>query len=248
MRESLKPLVALVLMISLVLASVAWYVYGNDPPTPTLWLMWIGTPLLSIVCCVALLLPDRRQNLAEDFLTELHGEFLNRNGFCFSVGPAAEAGLCYIYVFYQNQFANRSIGRVAIRPARGFWMTRPDFPTICVDVAMEPGEYGWVRMPMPVPTSLQGKQQAFEVGAAVSYPEGKGIQLRFAEGILLRTNSEFNDAFQTALVVAANLTGQFMAFKPTMIKLQLPTGVASELTGEIRHDRQTIWTYSAPAI
>jgi hypothetical protein len=95
---------------------------------------------------------------------------------------------------------------------------------------------------------MQGKKQSFEVGASVTYPSGKGHRVRFGDGLVIRANSNFGNAFGTALTVAGAMTGQIVLSQPATVTLVLPTGVAEQVHHCSPQDVQTIWRAGDPPL
>ena len=132
-------------------------------------------------------------------------------------------------VYFQNQYDKPCIGRIALRPARGFFLARANIETITYEIECAPASFGFARVAMPIPEKLQGKRQSFEAGASVHYPDGKGQQLRFFDGVYLRANTNFGNAFATALTVAGAATGMIVLTSPATANVDLPARVAEEI-------------------
>ncbi|EAQ80909.1 hypothetical protein [Blastopirellula marina] len=239
MSEFVKTVLTLMLIGSVLIASIAWW---NDRPNEVVWTARIGFSLLAAALFSVLIRRRRPQDRATDYLAVFGARYFNRDGFCFDIDASADDGVCYLVIAYQSQYSKRSEGRIAIRPTSGSWMSRPQFASICVDLAINPGEYGVLRLPVPVSKKLQGKTVSFEIGAAVCYPDGKGERLRFADGVLLRDNQEFGDTFTTEVIDAA-AASRFALTSPVVIRVLLPAEVATEFNRDQTIERETAWTY-----
>ena len=188
-------------------------------------------PSLCMLALATFLIVHLRTDQAPDYLAMRVGQYYNRSGFCISILPTATDGVCVLEVYFQNQYASRCFGRVAIRPACGFWLGRVGIDPAAVEIDCEPAAFGVARVPVGVPHALQGRRQRFEVGASVKYPDGCGRRLRFHDGITLRANSRFGNIFGVGLAVAGAITGQIVYEGPAVVEIDLPKGVAEDLTG-----------------
>jgi hypothetical protein len=226
MGESTKAVLAFVLIVGLISTPLAWY---SDGPTTVTWAFRIGGPVVAIVSLWLILALHFRADLARDYLQELTGTYFNRGGFGFAFLVGAVEGVAYLDAYFINQHSRPCQGRIALRPARGFFLNRAKIDTITFQIDCGPGAYGYTRLPFPVPADLQGKAQSFEIGASVQYPEGRGKRLRFHDGVFLRANAKFGNTFGTAVLLAGAATGTIILSKPAIVKLQLPVNVADEI-------------------
>ncbi|MCA9116964.1 MAG: hypothetical protein KDA79_17925, partial [Planctomycetaceae bacterium] len=219
MGESFKAICSLLLIIALIAGALAWF---DDRPDDLTWLLRVGCPLVAIALAGLLVKLQFRQDLAPDFLHQQFGGYFNRDGFCFLVVAGAQNGVGLFSAFYQNQRDVPSHGRIALRPARGFFLTRARLEGITFDIDCQPGEYGVVHLPVPLPHRLQGSTQKFEVGASVDYPAGRGRRLRFRDGIFLRSNTRFGSGFTTAVALAGAAGGMIALSRPATANIPLP--------------------------
>ena len=248
MRESAKVLCVVVLLFGAPLAAIAWFDGKIDFMQPAILFWKYGLPLLCLAAIGVFLKIHFRADEAPDYLSP-RGRFFNRGGFCFNVLPDVVDGVCVFVVFFQNQYENRSVGRVALRPARGFFLGRAKMESILVEIDCKPAAFGIARVAVPLPAALQGRRQSFEVGASVEYPEGKGRQLRFRDGVTLRSNSKFGNAFATGLTVAGALTGQIVYQRPATVTIDLPKGVAEDIADQDKPaPNDTLWKLGDPPL
>jgi len=245
MREGLKVLSVVVFMFAVPTAVIVW---TDDRPSPSVSVLKYASPLLSILAIAVFLKLHFRRDDAQDYLREKVATHFNRGGFCFGLRPTAVDNVCWLEAYFQNQYDRPCIGRIAIRPARGFFLGRAAIDTIAIEINCEPAAFGVARVAVPIPRSLQGKRQSFEVGASVDYPQGKGRQLRFRDGVVLRANANFGNAFGTALTVAGALTGQIVISTPATITLALPSSVAEDLATALEPKISTLWKLSDPPL
>ena len=243
MRESIKAVLWLAIIVSVVVMGFVW---TDDRPTPSIWQARVGSLIVALMALGAILKMHFRRDLAPDYLTSAVGTFFQRDGFCFGFRTSSRGGICLLNLYFQNAFERPCRGRVGLRPARGFFLGRAKFESIRFDIDCGPAAFGVARLQLPVPAKLQGKMQAFEVGASVAYPSGKGRRLRFRDGLLIRQNSNFGDAFLTALTVVGALGGVIVLSSPAKITLKLPESVAEEVPAEDRAEMTTLWVLDDP--
>lgn len=121
MGESFKAICSLILVVAIIVTAVAWI---DDRPNGTTWAMRLGGPAIALVLLAVLVKLQRRKDRAHDFLHERFGNYFNRDGFCFVVTAEPNSGVCYLCAYYQNQRDAPLQGRIGIRPAKGFFLTR----------------------------------------------------------------------------------------------------------------------------
>jgi hypothetical protein len=229
MRELTKVLCVVVLIFGAPLATVAWFDDRLDFPQPVILFLKFACPVLCVFAVALFLKIHFRPDEVPDYFARRVGAYFNRDGFCFGILPDVADGCCVFDVYFQSQYENRCVARIAMRPARGFFLGRAKIDSIVVELDCEPAAFGVARLIVPLPATLQGRRQSIEVGASVEYPEGKGRRLRFRDGITLRANSNFGNAFHTGLTVASVLTGHIQYMSPVAAALELPKGVAEEI-------------------
>jgi hypothetical protein len=246
MRETLKVLSVIVFMIAAPTAAIAW---TDDQPSFVVSILKYACPILSILAIATFLRIHFRADEVPDYLRLQVGTYFSRGGFSFAFKPTAVAGVCYFDIYFQNNQDAPCIGRIALRPARGFFLGRAKLETIAFEIRCEPAAYGIARFPIAIPANLQGKKQSFEVGASVDQPQGKGHTLRFREGIILRANTKFGNVFGTGLTIAYAITGGGIYLsRPATVVIELPTGVAEEAPGDLRPDIRTLWKLGDPPL
>lgn len=245
MGESTKAVCSLLLIVGVIASVVAWLL---DRPEAATWGFRIGGPVVSLLALGLILKLQFRADLEHDYLRPLTGTYFNRDGFCFAFAVTAIDGVAFMDVYFQSQYDTRSLGRIAVRPARGFFMTRAKIDAITFEVECPPAGFGYVRIPIPIPEKLQGKRQSFEVGASVQYPDGKGRRIRFHDGVFLRANSNFGSSFATALTIAGAASGSIVLSKPATAAIDLPVGVAEDVSDDLAPETRTLWQLGEPAL
>ncbi len=238
MREALKVLCVVVFMFAAPASVLGWF--DREGGAVVLFLRY-GCPVLAVFAIAGFLKIHFRADLAPDFLHHHVATYFNRGGFCFGFRTSVAAGVCYLEILFQNQQDEPCVGRIALRAARGFFLGRAKVDPIAIEIQCQPAAFGTAKMAIPVPSELQGKRQSFEVGASVQFPNGKGRTLRFRDGITLRSNSNFGNAFGTALTVAGALTGTIVWTTPAKVAIDLPKGVKEDLANEAGPEIHTYW-------
>lgn len=232
-------------MVGFVVSGVAWV---SDRPDGATWVCRFGGAAAAMLALVAFVTMHFRADLVPDYLRDVDPNYFNRDGFCFAADATAVSGVAYLLIYFQNQRDRPCVGRIALRPARGFFMNRAPIQAITYLIECEPAAFGVARISLPVPKQLQGKRQSFDVGASVRYPAGKGKQLRFRDGIIIRTDADFEDSFATAIAVTSVMTGHIVLHWPPAARVQLPTDVAEDLPGEPDFDIQMLWRLGDPGL
>jgi hypothetical protein len=245
MGESTKTICAAVFMVGAVVAAFAWF---EDRPTLTTWCFRIGGSVVAVSAIATILGLHFRTDIERDYLRELAGTYFNRDGFCFAVSATSSGGIGVLEIYFQNQRDAESIGRVAIRPARGFWMMRPNLDVLLCEMQCPPAAFGVARLALSIPKNRQGKRQAFEVAAAVLYPNGRGRRIRFHDGIFLRARSRLGKAFGGALAVAGLAAGSVALFRPVTVSIVLPADVLEQLPVDSEPEISVRWQQGDPPL
>lgn len=154
MRESIKIICALVLIVSCLIAGLAWF----DPrrPDQTAWLVRVASTGLAALSLGTLLKLQFTPDIAPDFLHRVAGKYFNRGGFCFALAASSRDGICHFKAYFQNQWDRPYLGRIALRPGRRFYLGRAEIETIAFDIDSEPGAFGVARVPVPLEYDVQG--------------------------------------------------------------------------------------------
>ena len=245
MSESIKAVCVLVLVVACFATVFAWFA---DRPDALTWSFRVGCPIVAVLAVGLIFVLNSRADVAPDYLHRCAGNYFNRGGFCFALAAIPVDGVCYLVAYFQNQRDQPCLGRIALRPARGFFLRRAKIETITFEVNCEPAAFGWTRIPVPLIDELQGRRQTFEVGASVDYRQGKGHRLRFRDGIFIRANSNFGNAFATTVIVAGTLTGHIVLTRPATTTIALPSGVAEDIPEELKPETETLWRLGDPTL
>ncbi len=245
MGESTKSTCALLMIVSAVTAALAWM---DDRPDLTTWLLRIcGLIVATLSLCLILTL-HFRNDFEHDYLRSSFRTYFNRDGLCFAFSVTVTNGIAFIHAHFQTQYDRRSIGRIALRPARVFLIGRAGIDTITFNIDCPPAGFGVARIAFPIPKHLQGERQSFEVGAAVKYPNGKGHRIRFHDGVFLRPDTDFVDSVGSALTVASAAAGSMVRLGTVTTTIDLPLGVAEELPSTPEPESKILWQLGEPAL
>lgn len=237
MVESVKALLSLFMIVAGMTAALAWF---EDQPDQTTWILRISGPLVALLTLTVLLGLHFRRDVVPDYLQKAMGGYFNRDGFCFAFATDVVDGVCQLHTYFQNQYERPCVGRIALRPARGFF-SRASIDTIIFEIPCEAAGFGVVTLPIGLPREVQGKRQSFEVGASVEYPDGRGQRLRFRDGVFLRANEKFGDSFSNILAVAGAVGGAIVLTTPAKVTMTLPANVADTLPIDVETRMQTHW-------
>lgn len=227
LREFVKGLIILFILAAFIAAALAWI---DDQPSQRTWLFRIGSPIAMLLSFVLFLKIHFQRDEVPDYLSTLSSDFYDRGGFCFAFRALIVNDVCLLRLFFQNRHERPCVGQVALRSTKGFFGGRK-IDTITFEISCAAAGFGFAQTPVPVPQSIQGKRHTFEIGASVEYPEGKGRMLRFRDGAVIRTNTNFG----------SDLTGHFTPAKPVTVTIDFPTNVIDELSEDQVPEVNSMW-------
>ena len=81
----------------------------------------------------------------------------------------------------------------------------------------------------------------FDVGAEVSYPEGKGKMLRFRDAMLIRHNLHFRNKFMLMASILMLTRLHILWETPPRFTIQLPDNVAERIPEDSRQFTEIMW-------
>jgi hypothetical protein len=245
MAEFFKVMSVLVVAGGVVACALSWF--GFDRPDQTTWIFRIASPAAVLAALALFLYLTFRRDLAPDFLSErCGGNYCDRHGFCFTAVADQKNGIANLVVHFQSQYDRPCKVRIALRPARGFWLTRAQMDCLTLDIECPPAGFGEAVKPIAIPLDLQGSTQSFEIGASVHYPQGKGKQLRFGEGVVVRANAEFENPIGQGLFLAGAAAGAIALPHSATMKIALPDCVAPELKESPPTEVVVLWQLGHP--
>ena len=110
MGESTKAVCALLMIVGVIAATLAWTM---DRPDATTWGFRIGGPIAALLALGVILKLHFRADLEHDYLRPLTGTYFNRDGFCFTFVVTAIDGIAFMDAYFQTQYDRPSLGRIA---------------------------------------------------------------------------------------------------------------------------------------
>ena len=237
-REFTKGVLCLVVLAGVIVTLFAW---SASRPNRATWQYRIAGPTATALALGAFLAIHFRRDRAPDFLHAATGSYFDRGGLCFAFSAEREGSYCVLHLLFQNRFERPCRGQIALRPARGFFMTRAKIEAIGANIDCGPGAFGIAKLRIPIQHEFQGTKQKFDVGASVEYLNGRGGRLRNREGLQIRHNSSFGNAFGKTLALAGAAAGVIVFNHPASVTLTLPSGVAEEVPPDAAPEVETLW-------
>jgi hypothetical protein len=248
MREFIKVMCVVVLMVAAVVAALAW---SENRPTPTTWWLRIALPLACLAALAVFLVIHFQVDEVSDYLQQAMGRYLDRDGFCLAMNAMAINGVCCLRLYFQNRFERPCSASVALRPVDDF-VGRSKLDSLVVEIPCEAAAFGVATVPISVPPAYQGKVKSFTIGVSVAYPDGKGRQLRFRSAPVIRMNADFRDSTATLLQVGSFLSWHILLHsllhKPLRIAVRLPPNVRADIAPMLPAQVQTLWKLGDPEI
>jgi hypothetical protein len=209
----------------------------NGPPPTLLAAQCLGWTFAA-ASLVLLLGLELRRDLVPDYLSLCKDKFFERDGFCFGISLDREEGLAMFTILFQSRYLGPATARIALRPVNA------RLATVSPDIECGPAGFGIAKFPVAIPRRHQGKSVTFEIGVDAEYPQGKGREVRFRSGRMVRHNSRFRSLTVVAQAVLHSLVGHFLIHSPAAIRLTLPSNVAEFVPeGEVG-ESQLLWSLS----
>jgi hypothetical protein len=249
-REFGKGVAIIVLIAALLTAAFSWLA---DRPDEWTWVFRVGAPILVVSALGVFLWIHFRPDEAPDYLREYVAWYFDRGGFCFQLVARVEEGICFLDAYFQNKYERPCVGRIVLRPGSGLlglvgYHPDPKAISVALEIPCGPAAFGVATVALPIPSSLQGTRQKYEIGASVDYPEGHGRLLRFRDGEVIRTNAQFGNSFATAVTVAGALGGAIVISRPATLTIDLPVGVAEDTPEYSKPEIKTFWQLGDPIL
>ncbi len=265
MREFVKVMAVLAFCGFAIAAVFVWA--DERPDSATRWYR-VGFPIGAAVGIAVFLRLHFRRDRAPDYLSRYCPTFFDRAGFCFACFVSVEDGICAVGVLFQNRHERGCVAQLAFRPVKGAiqqtesrllngifdaahvstldsLLARRE-RAIHIRIECGRGAFGIASFPLGISRQRQGSRQKFEVGASVSYPNGKGRTLRFRDGVVIRHNAEFRNRFGVALTLAGAIGGHLFWATPATFSLTLPLGVAEIVPPHVQPRTHTLWSLGEP--
>ncbi len=214
----------------------SFLVFVNDRVN---WAMLAGMVSLATGSFGLLLWSILRRDKVPDFLGKIDGSAFERDGFCFKIGTRFDDGRCLMFVHFQTRHDHPSRMKLVLQSSQGFFLNRPNFASMTVEIDCPAGGYGVTTFPWPVAKKLAGKTLSIDVAGDVRYPEGKGKMIRYRGG--LPVGSAGSNPWNTALTVAGALGGMIVLTKPAKMKLKLPKDIDENIDENAPIETQILW-------
>jgi hypothetical protein len=233
MSESVQAVLGVVLLFGSVFSVMVLMLDGMPLAARIL------VPAATVGSCGGLVWSMLRKDRQPDLLRTVSRNVFERDGFCFALGVAERGKYGELRVYYQNRYDRPCQARVVIRPARGFFLSRPEVESITLTIDCPGAGFGVARLPFGVPDRMQGKRQRLDVAADVNYPDGRGTMVRFRGGV--QVGGANLEGWKIAVTVAGALGGKVVLWKPAQVKLLLPVGVREAVPDEAPIAYELLW-------
>ena len=231
MNQSLKSILALIILVCLGATVLGWTTRGiGGVPESQFWLRMAGIP---IIPALALLIwADFRKDRVPDLLRKNVRRYFEREGLCFAVVADASDGQFSWKILFQNRYDRPRSAHIAFRPAAGFLpFNRAKMDEVYVKVDCDGGAYGSATVPFALPPEYLGRKLKFEILAETEFPAGRGKMLRFRDGV--HVGNRYKSGADTALMALSGLTGHLHVKKQATFVCRLPEQASSESGGQI---------------
>ena len=241
MTQNTRQVLLICSVAAVMFGGAAWLIPASKEPS--VWWFRIGAFVL-LACVIGFSAwSKRRRDLAPDFLSRLSATFFERDGFAFVVGTEVLGGVCHLSVWFQNRYERDCEAMVLVRTSERLLAPQRHLPDARVSVTCQPGAFGKVLVPWPLPLELQGRKVLLDVMAKRKYRKGRGKLLRNRTG--LSVGSAPQSALSDSLKVLGVLVGVHGG-RAARTEIQLPRNVASTLAPPLQERIETIWRLGDP--
>jgi len=242
MNQSLKSVLALVILLLLAASVLGWATRGIEGvPNSRFWMRMSGILLPPTIALLAW--ADFRKDRVPDLLRKHVGKYFERDGFCVAVACSISNTHFAWHIFFQNRYERPCKATVAFRPAaRNFGIGRPNLGEVRIEIDCEGGAFGCATIPYGIPPKFQGKKMRFEITAVTQFPAGKGRMLRFRDGMPLAET--YKSKVDVAITALSTIALHPHITRPATFKANLPKNASNESVGEI--NRKVLWRPGDP--
>ena len=246
MSESVSAVLALLMIIGMI-GSVL--VFMNDRVN---WTAFGGMLTLLFGSLGLLVWSLFRRDKAPDFLKTVPRRLLERDGFYFKVLTNPVKGRCYLDLHFQTRYERPSRAIVVLQATKDLFLLRPGVASMTVEIECPAGGYGMTSVPWPVARKAQGKARWLDVGADVTYPEGRGKMIRYLGCIQAGRVQVGTVALRAAAAVMAGLTfglamgGAVVMMQPARVKLRFPVDVEESVDDDLPILTKVVWKLGDP--
>ena len=234
MHETRNFCLVIMLIASVIWATVAWFILGSD--SPFIWYQRVALPAIILVSVVWLIYALMFEEKLHDHLKEIVGDiYYDADGLSFMPMIRARGTQAELSVYYQNRFENPVDAIVHLRPPQECFIIRPGMRDVHFAFNAKGGAFGVIHQPIAIPEHLQGELINVQLAAASWYPRSHGSRLLRHAG--LPCGALLVDwggaAFRTGV---HEVSGEIELINPVTLHLSLPAGVNSTITGN------EVWT------
>jgi hypothetical protein len=191
---------------------------------------------LAAACLATLSRTHRRRDIVPDYLGRSSGPVFERDGLCFTVSLDVEDRTATFTIMFQNRYDRPAAAYIALRPVGG------SVATISPRIDCGPAGFGVARFPVAIPAGHQGKSVTMEIGASTEYPLGKGREVRFRTGRVVRHDSQFRSMPLKNRALPGNSVGSILIQAATTTSLALPSNVAEYVPDEETGHAEELWS------
>lgn len=177
MTESQKALTQFGIVCCLVVFSLSFIF----EPFFWVWAVRVLCILCAILLSIALTRYYQKKDLVPEFLKKDFGDYFERDGFCFALRPTASEGGAVLLIAFQSRYDQLTKAHLETKLFGGF-LEKDELWQKDIHFEIPPAAYGISKIKMPIPRKYQGKTARIEVGASITYPQGKGRMVRFRDG------------------------------------------------------------------
>jgi hypothetical protein len=242
MGESLKAILQLIFVIAVITVALSW---GISPLTfKTAWEMRIGGIVIAGATGWVFISNARRKETLPDMLGQITPRYFERGGFCFAFSLVVHDRTAWMQVFFQNRYERACQARVVLTPPKTFFLNRAKTQGIDAEITCDGAAFGVYRAPWPINEKLQGKKISCEVACSASYPAGSGRLVRFREG--MRCGTPRSDLSRAAATLGLAAVGVVRVSRPATVRLQMPKGVAAEISSSVTPTMEILWRPDLP--
>jgi hypothetical protein len=208
------------------------------------WAARLGFPAMVAASLGLLVWSLLRKEKLPDFLRQGSKGVFERDGFCFALVTRSAQGLCYIDVYFQSRYDKPSRAAVVLQPSKGFFLNRPGLASMSIQVDCPAGGYGVTSIPWAVAKKYQGKKQALDVAASVTYPEGRGKLIRYRGGV--QVGPAGSDPMRVIMTVAGAMGGMIVLSRKARGTITLPGDVAETVDDALPITTEILWKLGDP--
>lgn len=229
MNQSIKSVIALLILVALIVNVVAWLSRATSDTRTVIWSLR-ALPLVWVPLLALLIWADFRKDKLPNFLLRYAKGYFESNGLSFTMFPTVVGQTCTWLMLFQNRYERPCQTAISFRPGVGhLGIRRAKMNEVSVEFDCEGAAFGVIRVPYSVPADYQGKKVRFEVAAVTRYPEGHGQMLRYREGTNVSKHHKWGG--DVAVMAVSGLAGHLHYHKASSFAVRMPINVAEHADG-----------------